>query len=112
MLGDSQGGKFTEAGVHLRTAAGIFERLHKVHTYKSTPFSTVVTIYMSCTRICLVRVCLVSQTASTQYLEQALVLICDYTGTPGSNWCVFPPPYALADTTTTARTPAMDWKHS
>lgn len=30
MLEDSQGSKFNEAGVHLRTAAGIFERLHKV----------------------------------------------------------------------------------
>ncbi len=30
MLEDSQGSKFSEAGVHLRTAAGIFERLHKV----------------------------------------------------------------------------------
>lgn len=30
MLEDSAGSKFTEAGVHLRTAAGIFERLHKV----------------------------------------------------------------------------------
>ncbi|CAM9378240.1 unnamed protein product [Pylaiella littoralis] len=29
MLEDSAGSKFTEAGVHLRTAAGIFERLHK-----------------------------------------------------------------------------------
>lgn len=28
MLEDGQGSKFTEAGVHLRTAAGIFERLH------------------------------------------------------------------------------------
>lgn len=32
MLEDSQGSKFNEAGVHLRTAAGIFERLHKVMT--------------------------------------------------------------------------------
>lgn len=30
MLEDGQGSKFTEAGVNLRTAAGIFERLHKV----------------------------------------------------------------------------------
>ncbi|CAM9863696.1 unnamed protein product [Ectocarpus sp. 6 AP-2014] len=29
MLEDSQGSKFTEAGEHLRKAAGIFERLHK-----------------------------------------------------------------------------------
>lgn len=32
MLEDNQGAKFSEAGVHLRTAAGIFERLHKVST--------------------------------------------------------------------------------
>lgn len=30
MLEDNQGTKFSEAGVHLRTAAGIFERLYKV----------------------------------------------------------------------------------
>eukprot|EP00903_Cladosiphon_okamuranus_P015926 g14711.t1 len=30
MLEDSEGSKYNEAGVHLRTAAGIFERLHKV----------------------------------------------------------------------------------
>lgn len=30
MLEDNEGTKFSEAGVHLRTAAGIFERLYKV----------------------------------------------------------------------------------
>ncbi|CAM9160453.1 unnamed protein product, partial [Laminaria digitata] len=29
MLEDSQGGKFTEAGLHLRKAAGLFQRLHE-----------------------------------------------------------------------------------
>lgn len=32
MLEENQGSKFSEAGVHLRTAAGIFERLYKVST--------------------------------------------------------------------------------
>lgn len=36
MLEDSQGSKFNEAGVHLRTAAGIFERLHKVMRCKQS----------------------------------------------------------------------------
>lgn len=33
MLEDEEGGKFNEAGVHLRTAAGIFERLYKVGSH-------------------------------------------------------------------------------
>lgn len=30
MLEDNQGSKFTEAGLHLRKAAGLFQRLHEV----------------------------------------------------------------------------------
>lgn len=38
MLEDGHGGKFSEAGVHLRTAAGIFERLYKVYTDRARSY--------------------------------------------------------------------------
>lgn len=67
MLEDSQGSKFNEAGVHLRTAAGIFERLHKV-LYK---VMTVIIIMISMLRT-------VQSQPLVSYAAESMVAIMGY----------------------------------